>query len=69
MGYIQNLEKDLKDKLSDLEEERQEEIIKYVKLVALESFRNGIMMSKMAKANKEARRETKEFKRGRYGQN
>lgn len=69
MGYIQDLEKDLKDKLSDLEEERQREIIRYVKLVALDSFRNGLMMSKMAKASKEVRRETREFKRGKYGQN
>ncbi len=61
MGYIQDLDKDLKEKLADLEEERQKDIIKYVKLVVIESFRNGITMAKMANASKEARQKTKEF--------
>ncbi len=58
MGYIQDLEleQELNEILSDLPEERQEKIIRFIKEKILESYKNGIMSAKLVKAEKEAER-------------
>ncbi len=67
MGYIIDLEKELEKRLSDLEEERKNNLIKFVKQVVLESYKNGIMSAKMVKAGKEADRKTRQFSRDGQG--
>jgi hypothetical protein len=62
MGYILDLEKELEHRLSDLEEKKKQELIKFVKQIVLESYKNGIMAVKVAKAGKEAEKKTKWFK-------
>lgn len=64
MGYIQDLDKELQKRFADLDEERQKELIKFIKEKIIESFRNGIMSGKMVKAGKQAERKTREFSRG-----
>ena len=64
MGYIQDLDIELQKRLADLEEDRQKELIRFVKEKILESYRNGIMSAKMVKADKEAGRKTRKFSRG-----
>jgi len=61
MGYILDLEKELENRLTDLEEKRKQELIKFVKRAVLESYKNGIMAAKMVKAGKEAEKKTKWF--------
>lgn len=56
MGYIQEIEKDLKERLVDLEEERQREVIKYVKEKILESYRNGIKAPRIVRQDREVKR-------------
>jgi HSP20 family molecular chaperone IbpA len=64
MGYIQDLEIELQNRLADLEEDRQKELIRFVKEKIVESYRNGIMSVKMVKAGKEAERKTRKFSKG-----
>ena len=52
MGYINDLEKELQKRLSDLEEERKIKLIKYIKLCVLESYRNGIEEGKKERKDK-----------------
>ena len=56
MDYIQDLEQELNEMLSDLPEERQKKIIRFIKVKVLESYKNGIMSAKLVKAEKEAER-------------
>lgn len=56
MGYIQDLEQELNEMLSDLPEERQEKIIRFIKEKILESYKNEIMSAKLVKAEKKAGR-------------
>jgi len=67
MGYIIDLEKELEERLSDLEEERKNNLIKFVKQVVLESYKNGIMSAKVAEAGKEADRKARKFSRDGQG--
>ena len=67
MGYIIDLEKELEERLSDLDEEKRNSLIKFVKQAVVESYKNGIMLAKMAKAGKEAERKTRQFSRGEQG--
>ena len=53
--------------MSDLEKERKNSLIKFVKQVVLESYKNGIMSTKVAKAGKEADRKTRQFSRNGQG--
>ena len=46
MGYIQDLEKELREKLGQMD---QEELIKFFKEKVLESYRNGISQAKKGK--------------------
>ena len=46
MGYIQDLEKDLRDRMADMDDE---ELIKFFKEKVLESYRNGAQSAKPAK--------------------
>lgn len=46
MGYIQDLEKELRDRMADMDEE---ELIKFFKEKVLESYRNGAQSAKPAK--------------------
>ena len=62
MGYIQDLEQELNEMLSDLPEERQKKIIRFIKVKVLESYKNGIMSAKLVKAEKEAERKTRKYK-------
>ena len=64
---IIDLEKELEEKLSDLDEEKRNSLIKFVKQAVVQSYKNGIMLAKMAKAGKEANRETRQFSRGGQG--
>lgn len=67
MGYIIDLEKELEERLSGLDEEKKSSLVKFVKRAVLESFKNGIMLAKMGKARKEANKETRQFSRGEQG--
>ena len=67
MGYIIDLEKELKERLSDLDEEKRNSLVKFVKQAVLESFKNGIMLAKMGKAHKEANKDTRQFSKGEQG--
>ena len=62
MGYIQDLEQELNEMLSDLPEERQKKIIRFIKVKVLESYKNGIMSAKLVKAEKEAERKARKYK-------
>jgi len=62
MGYIQDLEQELNEMLSDLPEERQKKIIRFIKEKVLESYKNGIVSAKLAKAGKEAERKARKYK-------
>jgi uncharacterized membrane-anchored protein len=64
MGYIQNIEQELKGRLYRLSEDQQKAVIRFVKERILESYRNGIMSAKMVKAGKEAESKTRQFSRG-----
>ena len=64
MGYILDLEKELEQRLTDLEEEKKKELINFVKCSVLESYKNGIMAAKIVKAGKEAERKTRKFSKG-----
>lgn len=64
MGYIQELETKLKEMLSALDEKKQKEVIKYVKEKALESYRNGIISTRLVDADKEAKEKSRRFGRG-----
>jgi len=41
MGYIRDLERELREMLKELPEERVEDILKYVKDKVYDSYRNG----------------------------
>jgi hypothetical protein len=41
MGYLQDLQQEVRQLLSDLAEERQKEIVRWVANKVLESYRNG----------------------------
>lgn len=56
MGYIQELEHVLKEKLGDLEETRRTEIVQFVKEKVWESYKNGVAAGK---AEKSAERKTR----------
>ena len=62
MGYIQDLEQELNEMLSDLPEERQKKIILYVKKTVLESYKNGILSARLVQAGKEAERKARKYK-------
>jgi len=62
MGYIQDLEQKLNEMLSDLPEERQKKIIRFIREKVLESYKNGIMSAKLVKAEKEAERKARKYK-------
>ncbi len=62
MGYIQDLEQELNEMLSDLPEERQKKIIRFIKETVLESYKNGIISAKLVQAGKEAERKARKYK-------
>ena len=62
MGYIQDLEQELNEMLSDLPEERQKKIIRFIREKVLESYKNGIMSAKFVKAGMEAKRKARKYK-------
>jgi len=64
MGYIQEIEEELKTRLADLGEREQKEVIRFVKEKILESYRNGIMSAKLTAADKEATKQSRRFARG-----
>ena len=49
MGYINDLERELNKRLSDLEEERRKKLIRFIKLCVLESYRNGLNQAEKEK--------------------
>lgn len=61
MGYIIDLEKELEQRLSDLDEEKRNSLIKFVKQAVVESYKNGIMLAKIAKAGKESEKKAKKY--------
>ena len=61
LGYILDLEKELEQRLSDLEEEKKKELINFVKRSVLESYKNGIMAAKIVKAGKETEKKAKKY--------
>lgn len=65
MGYIQELEQELTARLTGMDERAQQETIRWVKEKILESYKNGLMIAKVVKANKEAEQKTRRFSRGR----
>jgi hypothetical protein len=64
MGYIQELEAELTQRLARLEEHERRALIRFVKEKLLESFKNGLLAAKMADASNEAKRESRRFGRG-----
>jgi hypothetical protein len=62
MGYIIDLEKELEERLSGLDEKKKNSLIKFVKQAVVESFKNGIMLAKMGKALKDANKKVGQFK-------
>jgi len=64
MGYIQELEQELKVRLANLEEREQKEAIPFVKEKSLESYCNGIMSAKLTAADREATKQSRRFARG-----
>ena len=61
MGYIHDLERELRELLRNSDEVL---LIKFVKEKVLESYRNGIMAAKMVEADQEAERKTKKLAQG-----
>jgi hypothetical protein len=53
MGYIHELQEELRKMLGDLDEEKQQEIARYVGRKILESYRNGIESVKILQAGTE----------------
>ncbi len=62
MGYIQDLEQELNEMLSDLPEERQKKIIRFIKEKVLESYKNGIISAKLVQAERDAERKARKYK-------
>jgi hypothetical protein len=62
MGYIIDLEKELEERLSGLDEKKKNSLIKFVKQAVVESFKNGIMLARMGKALKDANKKVGQFK-------
>ena len=67
MGYINDLEAQLQKKLSELDEKKRNDLIKFIKQAVVESYKNGIMLARMAKAGKEANRKGRQFSRDEQG--
>lgn len=49
MGYIQDLERELREKLEDMNDPENHEVIKFFKEKILESYKNGIEAGKKGK--------------------
>ena len=62
MGYIIDLEKELEKRLSGLDEEKKNSLVKFVKQAVVESFKNGIMLAKTGKALKDSNKKVGQFK-------
>ena len=67
MGYIIDLEKELEQRLSGLDEKKRNSLIKFVKQAVVESYKNGIMLARMSKARKEANNKGRQFSRDEQG--
>ena len=52
MGYIQDLERDLRKLLQGIEKNKQDEIVRFVAEKVLESYKNGLKGVKSAKQSK-----------------
>ena len=67
MGYIIDLEKELEQRLSGLDEKKRNSLIKFVKQAVVESYKNGIMLARMSKARKEANNKGRQVSRDEQG--
>jgi hypothetical protein len=63
MGYVHELQEELKQMLGDLDEEKRHEIVRYVGRKILESYRNGIESVKVLEAGKRAAENGRTWKR------
>ncbi len=63
MGYIHDIEQVLTERLSDLAEERQNEVIQFVKERVLESYKNGIEAGEKGKTGQRSNRKDRRFAR------
>ena len=50
MGYLQDFEAELKEKLKDIPEDSQKQLTRYIKEKIVESFKNGIQAGRLVKA-------------------
>lgn len=65
MGYLQELQQELRALLGDdMDEEQQQKIARFVGEKILESYKNGIATGQPTGADKEAKRQTSRFARG-----
>lgn len=65
MGYINDLEQSLREKLSDLGEEEREAVVKFVKEKVWESYKNGRESATTAKTGQDTERKVRRFSRRR----
>ena len=54
MGYLTELQQELRALLGDMEEAQQKKIARFVGAKILESYRNGLLAAKLVKVVKEA---------------
>jgi len=63
MGYLQDLQKELRALLGDLDEAQQKKIARFVGEKILESYKNGLATGRQTNADQETARKTRKFAR------
>ena len=55
MGYLQEIEAELHEKLKDLPEAKQKQLNRYIKEKILESYKNGLQTTQVLNAYKQGK--------------